>query len=246
MKFSEKLQILRKEMGFSQEILAEKLFVSRQSISEWEQGVSLPEVDKVVLIAEVFGVSIDDLLKDSIELKKGTTSKIVVVYEKDDIINKNDSIVEMVYCSRCGRGNVKNSNFCGYCGYAFEQEVVQRKEIEEEEFKKEYYMANFKMRLESLMIQKNQNLLERKNLKVQEKQVRLQKNLLDSQKKEYKSMAKCPKCGSTSLSGNKKGYGIGKGVIGAYIVGPIGLVAGNIGAKKVIVTCLKCGHRFKM
>lgn len=55
---------------------------------------------------------------------------------------------------------------------------------------------------------------------------------------------KCPKCGSTSISANKKGFGVGKAVIGNAIAGPIGLVAGNIGAKKVRVTCLNCGHHW--
>ncbi len=57
-------------------------------------------------------------------------------------------------------------------------------------------------------------------------------------------IAYCPKCHSTSLSANKKGFGIGKAVIGAALTGGIGLVAGNIGAAKVKVTCLKCGHQF--
>jgi predicted RNA-binding Zn-ribbon protein involved in translation (DUF1610 family) len=57
-------------------------------------------------------------------------------------------------------------------------------------------------------------------------------------------MAKCPRCGSTSLSGNKKGYGIGKAVIGTALLGPIGLIAGNINARRVYVTCLNCGKRF--
>lgn len=59
-------------------------------------------------------------------------------------------------------------------------------------------------------------------------------------------VACCPKCGSTSLSANKKGFGIGKAVVGALVTGPIGLVAGNAGAKKVWVTCLNCGHRWKI
>ena len=57
-------------------------------------------------------------------------------------------------------------------------------------------------------------------------------------------IAYCPKCHSTSLSANKKGFGIGKAVIGAAFTGGIELVAGNIGAAKVKVTCLKCGHQF--
>lgn len=57
-------------------------------------------------------------------------------------------------------------------------------------------------------------------------------------------IAYCPKCYSMSLSSHKKGFGIGKAVVGTAIAGPLGLVAGNIGAKKVRVTCLKCGHQF--
>jgi len=65
------------------------------------------------------------------------------------------------------------------------------------------------------------------------------------------AVAYCPKCGSTSLSSNKKGFGIGKALLGASAtmvtpLGPLGAVAGNIGAKKVIVTCLNCGHQWKM
>ena len=63
-------------------------------------------------------------------------------------------------------------------------------------------------------------------------------------KENLDNIAHCPKCGSTSLSTDKKGFGIGKAVVGAAVAGPIGLVAGNIGAKKVRVTCLNCGHQF--
>lgn len=55
----------------------------------------------------------------------------------------------------------------------------------------------------------------------------------------------CPRCLSTSLTGNKKGYGIGKGVAGAIIAGPLGLAVGMVGKNKVQCTCLKCGYKFK-
>ena len=64
------------------------------------------------------------------------------------------------------------------------------------------------------------------------------------QKKEMDAQARCPRCGSTSLSANKKGFGIGKAVLGASVAGPFGLVAGNLGAKKIRVTCLNCGKQF--
>lgn len=57
-------------------------------------------------------------------------------------------------------------------------------------------------------------------------------------------IACCPKCGSTSLTANKKGFGVGKAVIGTAVAGPIGLVAGNKGEKKVRITCLNCGNQW--
>jgi len=51
----------------------------------------------------------------------------------------------------------------------------------------------------------------------------------------------CPHCGSTQLTANKKGFGVGKAAAGAILTGGVGLLAGFIGSGKVKVTCLKCG-----
>lgn len=58
-------------------------------------------------------------------------------------------------------------------------------------------------------------------------------------------LACCPRCGSTSLTANKKGFGAGKAVVGAVLVGPYGLLAGGLGSGKVTITCLNCGYKFK-
>ncbi len=63
----ENIRNLRKENKMSQEQLAEKLNVSRQSISLWENGQTTPSMDNIMAIADIFGVSTDVLLKDSIE-----------------------------------------------------------------------------------------------------------------------------------------------------------------------------------
>lgn len=55
----------------------------------------------------------------------------------------------------------------------------------------------------------------------------------------------CPKCGSTQITAGKKGFSVGKAIVGDLVAGPEGLLAGNIGSNKVIVTCLKCGHTWK-
>ena len=61
------------------------------------------------------------------------------------------------------------------------------------------------------------------------------------------NQAICPRCGSTSLSANKKGFGMGKAVVGTLAFGVIGgALAGSIGAKKIEVICLKCGKKFKV
>lgn len=64
MNISEKILRLRKEKGLSQEAFAEKLGVSRQSVSKWESGGTLPDIDKIIAMSELFGVSTDYLLKD--------------------------------------------------------------------------------------------------------------------------------------------------------------------------------------
>jgi transcriptional regulator with XRE-family HTH domain len=64
MSFAVRLRELRTKNRYSQEQLAEKLMVSRQAISKWETGESLPDIDKVMLISDFFGVSMDYLLKD--------------------------------------------------------------------------------------------------------------------------------------------------------------------------------------
>jgi transcriptional regulator with XRE-family HTH domain len=58
---------LRKQSGWSQENLAEVLNVSRQSVSKWESGNSIPDLNKILKMAEIFGVTTDYLLKDEIE-----------------------------------------------------------------------------------------------------------------------------------------------------------------------------------
>lgn len=62
MKFNEKLIEIRKKQGLSQEELGMELQVSRQTISKWETGESLPDIERCKLLAEVLDVSLDDLV----------------------------------------------------------------------------------------------------------------------------------------------------------------------------------------
>lgn len=83
MALSEKLYLLRKKSGLSQEQLAEQLSVSRQAISKWESGQSVPESDKLLTISNYFNVSLDYLMKEEEE-------------QRDLSVNKrNDNSVQM-------------------------------------------------------------------------------------------------------------------------------------------------------
>ena len=64
MSFAGKIFDLRTRSKLSQEAMAEKLAVSRQAVSKWESGVTLPETEKLIMISNMFGVSLDYLLKD--------------------------------------------------------------------------------------------------------------------------------------------------------------------------------------
>ena len=64
---ADKIMSLRKKAGWSQEELAEQLGVTRQSVSKWEGAQSVPDMDKVVQMSRLFGVTTDYLLKDEIE-----------------------------------------------------------------------------------------------------------------------------------------------------------------------------------
>jgi transcriptional regulator with XRE-family HTH domain len=65
MTLGEKIQQLRKASGISQEQLAEQLDVSRQSVSKWELNDAVPDINKIVMISELFSISTDELLKES-------------------------------------------------------------------------------------------------------------------------------------------------------------------------------------
>ena len=77
---ADKIIELRKKSGMSQEELAEKLGVSRQSISKWEGAQSTPDLNRILQLSEIFGVTTDTLLKDSEELVPNTSP----VQEKTD------------------------------------------------------------------------------------------------------------------------------------------------------------------
>ena len=101
---ADKIIELRKKAGLSQEELAEKMGVSRQSVSKWEGALSIPDLDKILLLSEIFGVSTDYLLKDELgdeipapkeEISESHFRK-VTMEEANDFIKVKDETAPMV------------------------------------------------------------------------------------------------------------------------------------------------------
>lgn len=87
MELQTQIKKYRNQLSLSQEELAERVFVSRQSVSNWETGKTYPDIKSLLLLSEVFGVSLDTLVKGDIEImKKEINSQEIASFQKDNTI----------------------------------------------------------------------------------------------------------------------------------------------------------------
>lgn len=85
--FSSNLRRLRKRTGLSQDALAEKLSVTRQTVSSWERGKSYPDIHSLLLLSALFDVSLDQLIKGDLEtMKQEVNAADVKAMNRDAII----------------------------------------------------------------------------------------------------------------------------------------------------------------
>ncbi len=94
---ADKIIKLRKQFGWSQEELAEKINVSRQSVSKWEGANSIPDLNKIIKLGEIFGVSTDYLVKDEIETFESISEDVepgVVKITLEDANSYIDAIIK--------------------------------------------------------------------------------------------------------------------------------------------------------
>ena len=75
MELNEQIKKYRTEMNLSQEELAEKIYVTRQSVSNWENGKTYPDIHSLLLLGSLFGISLDQLVKGDIEIMKEEIKK---------------------------------------------------------------------------------------------------------------------------------------------------------------------------
>lgn len=134
MEFAEKLIALRKSRELTQEQLAEQINVSRQSISKWESGQVIPEVEKIVELSKVFDVTVDYLLKPSeidelsvkTEILEQQQKQMLVREQKRTQISKNImySIMEC-FCNSCRITHCNRD--CSFClGKEFFRQIIKR------------------------------------------------------------------------------------------------------------------------
>ena len=92
MEFAAKLTALRRRAGWSQEQLADRLGVTRQSVSKWEGGAVVPELGKLVALADLFGVTLDDLVREERELPEPGTPETLSSERADRLEQKLDAL----------------------------------------------------------------------------------------------------------------------------------------------------------
>lgn len=82
MELPQQMRMYREQLGLSQEDVAHKIYVSRQTMSSWENGKTYPDVQSLLLLSDLFGVSIDELVKGDVISMKEMVSKDAVRMER--------------------------------------------------------------------------------------------------------------------------------------------------------------------
>ena len=100
--FADKLIALRKKAGWSQEELAEKLNVTRQSVSKWEGAQSVPDIDKILQLSRLFGVTTDYLLKDDAAEPEYTEDDTSPLPRRSAMVNRAAQSSRCSVATSCG------------------------------------------------------------------------------------------------------------------------------------------------
>ena len=107
-KLGNRLAAIRKQNGYSQEDLAEKLGVSRQAISKWECGEASPDTDNLIELARIYNMSLDELLEienkndkheEQLETSKAVDQDIKVTIKKDDVLKRRAQKIDTIISS---------------------------------------------------------------------------------------------------------------------------------------------------
>ena len=112
MSFAEIIVRYRKELGLTQEALAQKLGVTNQAVSKWESGQSCPDIALLPRIADVFGITMDELF--------GRVAPVgLMVVPQPEPAPAPEPAPKPVFCHQCGTRYEEKPPFCGNCGAKF-------------------------------------------------------------------------------------------------------------------------------
>lgn len=98
-KLSTNLTTLRKARGYTQNEISAKMFVSRQAVSKWERGESVPDIETLLALSELYSVTVDDMLKGDLKAEDVTAPKSPK-QDFDDLkkLHKRNTIIKMLVC----------------------------------------------------------------------------------------------------------------------------------------------------
>ncbi len=142
MTIGEKILKLRNAANISQEQLAEKIMVSRQSVSKWEMDQALPQIDKVLQLCELFGVSTDELLQDKVEIgvNKPTERKPNKYFGTDGFRGEANVDLTSMHAYKIGRflGWYYGSSLSGNTKAGYRPKIVIGKDTRRSSYMLEY------------------------------------------------------------------------------------------------------------
>ena len=96
---ADKIVRLRKKYGWSQEELADRMHVSRQSVSKWEAAQTTPDLEKILMLSKLFGVTTDYLLKDELEVEEFTDDTLVTPVRRVTLEDANTYLAHRQWAS---------------------------------------------------------------------------------------------------------------------------------------------------
>ena len=112
MNFSEKLQVIRKSRGLTQEELAEELQISRQAVAKWESGISYPDILNLIALSKLFHITVDYLVKDE-ECSKPVCQKTLT--DKEELIAFRLEANRNTYAGHAAECTSSRCNSHDYC-----------------------------------------------------------------------------------------------------------------------------------
>lgn len=155
---------------------------------------------------------------------------------------RNNEKDQTIYCPYCGKENVADNDFCPYCGKSFlNNNIIEKERSRDTEIQVIESMDVMDFTTTKKAEQKTEDIAYLVATQLAQQQLQVEQQI-----QQNNNQAKCPLCSSTSLIAEKKGFGYGKAVAGAVLLGGIGILAGGIGANKTMIVCMNCGHKFNL